>query len=688
MRKSFRLLALAAGCLCSPAWCSSLFAAERLSEDFSKGWRFLREDTAGAESPDFQGEGDWQNVDLPHTWNIKDTFDDEPGYYRGVGWYRRAFAVPESWRGKRIVLRFEAACQVATVWVDGRLLGEHKGAWTPFEFDVTRLVKPGTGKNLVAVKVDNRWRRDVPPHDMDFNVMGGLHREVLLIATDPVHIVSTRVTTPKVSKDEAVAAVQIEIRNDSAEARDCEVVTTISGPGLSEPIVLTSPSARPEPGATFIAKQQTQTIAGPRLWSPDTPNLYQVVSRIRIDGCDVDAVENPLGFRWYRFDPEKGFFLNGGHLKLRGVNRHDDYPGMGWAIPKSRQIEDLKLIKQMGANFIRPAHYAQHPIVLEMCDKLGLLVWEEIPFTGEGPHRAPIVGADDFARTLEDYLRETIRRDRNHPSIIIWSLGNENTGGKGLDDWKAVAELTRRLDGIAKQEDPSRPTAVAINRPDRAKQAGLTEAVDILGLNIYAGWYSGRIEDFAGIADDFHRENPGKPIVISEYGADMERGLHSASPKRMDVSEEYGCLFHESYWRAIESRPYISGSLIWNVFDFAVERRVKGQTIPHMNQKGVFTYDRQPKDAYYFYLSQWTDEPMVHIVSHTWTQRKQGPASIRVYSNGETVELFHNGKSLGERGAAEVFTWDVSLAAGENELRAEAGRGEKRVSDVLNVRCE
>ena len=206
--------------------------------------------------------------------------------------------------------------------------------------------------------------------------------------------------------------------------------------------------------------------------------------------------------------------------------------------------------------------------------------------------------------------------------------------------------------------------------PDRAVESGLTKTVDILGFNIYAGWYGSRIEDFEKEIDKIRRQNPDKPIILSEYGAGMERGRHTESPRRMDFSEEYGCRYHEFYWQAIQKRPFIAGSLIWNVFDFGVERRVKNQSIPHMNQKGMFTFDRQPKDVYYFYVSQWTKEPMTYIVSHTWTQRKEGATPIRVYSNCDTVEFFFNGKSLGAKSKGESLLWDVPLAAGDNELRA------------------
>ena len=675
--------ALLIGCLLLSACCSPAFGGARVVEDLSRGWLFVRADVPGAESPDYQEGAEWTPVDLPHTWNTADTFDDEPGYHRGVAWYRKGFGVRDGWKGKRIVLRFEAACTVATVWVNGELLGQHKGAWTPFQFDVTDFVKPGG--NLVAVKVDNRWRRDVPPHDMDFNIMGGLHREVSLIALDPVNIVSTRVTTPKVSETEGVAAFDVEVRNQGATAKECEVVVEVCGPGLSEAIRLTSPKAKLQSGETVVVKLQTLPIAEVKLWSPAEPNLYRASFQLQSEGRVLDDAESPLGFRWYRFDPNEGFFLNGKRLKLHGVNRHDDYPGIGWAMPQTQQIADLQQIKQLGANFVRTVHYPQHPIVLDTCDRLGLCVWEEVPFDGEGNHRALVVGAEDFARTLKRNLREEIRRDRNHPSIIVWSMGNENTNGPNLDDWKAVADLTRQLVQITKEEDPTRPTTVAINRPDRAAESGLMDAVDILSYNVYANWNHGEIEQEIDAA---RRMRPDKPMMIGEYGLDIERGRHTDAPKHRDFSEEYACLYHETFWKAIMVRPYLAGSLIWVACDFGAEQRVKNQTIRHMNQKGILTFDRQPKDVSQFYRSQWSAEPMVYIVSHTWTSRKRGETPIRVYSNCDAVELFHNGKSLGTKDKGDMYLWIAPLGEGNNELRATAKRGEKQVVDTMQVQCE
>ena len=276
--------------------------AVREKQDFSADWQFLLADDAGLESPDYLEGNGLQSVRLPHTWNNKDTFDDVPGYFRGVGWYRKKFSLPAAWHGKRVVLRFEAACQVATVWVNDVLLGEHKGCFTPFEFDITRVVRADR-QNLVAVRVDNRWRRDVPAYDMDFNVMGGLYREAWLVATDPVHIVSTRVTTPQVSDAEALAVFETEVRNESDRERAIEATTIIEGPDGASLPALSSP-VRLKPGATIVVRQETRARS-PRLWSPDNPQLYHATFTVRENGAALDDDQAPLGFRWYRFDADK-----------------------------------------------------------------------------------------------------------------------------------------------------------------------------------------------------------------------------------------------------------------------------------------------------------------------------------------------------------------------------------------------
>jgi beta-galactosidase len=657
----------------------------RVVEDLSPGWKFLLTDDAGIESPDYSGAERWPTVELPHTWNTKDILDDVPGYNRGVGWYRKVFTVPAACAGKRLVIHFDAAYQVATVWVNGNLVGEHRGGFTPFEFDITNIAIPGK-RNIVAVRVDSRWRRDLPPYDMDYNMMGGLYRPACLIASDKVYIDSTSVTTPVVSRQEAVAAFDVTIRNQAETDASLELITEILDPDGKQVQRLHS-AVTANAGRTLRVRQQTDRLENPRLWSPDGPNLYRVVFRLQSAGVVTDQEESPLGFRWYRFDPQQGFFLNGSHLKLRGANRMDDYPGLGWALPASRQVKDIQLVKEIGANFLRLAHYPQHPAVLETCDRIGLLVWQEIPFDGEGEQLAPYAGARGFAENAKQMLREMIRRDRNHPAVILWSVGNENLNGSSREEWEAVSQLERELADLARSEDPARPTALAMDQFDRADLVGLYDAVDVVGLNIYRGWYGGEIEDVGGILDEVHRKHPSKPLIVSEYGAGMELGRHSENPRRFDFSEEWGRSLHEWYLKQIDARPFVAGSAIWSIFDFGAEKRTT-QTIPHMNQKGIYDYYRRPKDVYYFYQSQWTQAPMVYIVSHTWTERQGKPGeakTIRVYSNCDRVGFFLNEKALGEKRAGEPLEWEVVFRPGENELRAVGYKDGQSVIDSMKV---
>ncbi len=661
----------------------TLQAAGREKVNFSEGWQFSLVNAAGLESSDYEDGGGMTVVRLPHTWNTTDTFSDEKGYYRGIGWYRKNFAVPTAWAGKRILLRFDAACQVATVWVNNVLMGAHKGAFTPFQFDITSVVRPG-GANFVAVQVDNRWRRDVGPQNGDFNMTGGLYREAWLIATDPSHIVSTRVTTPQVSDSEAAVEFEVEIHNGSDRERTLEVAADVLAPDGTKLPALSS-AAQLKPGASTVVRQQCK-IPHPRLWSPDDPNLYHASFSLRENGALLDDEAAPLGLRWYRFDPDKGLFLNGQALKLRGTNREQDYPGMGWAVPAALHIKDMELIKQMGANFVRLSVYPQDPSVLEACDRLGLMVWEEVPLDGEGRQLAPYEGATDYAETIKQMAREMIQRDRNHPSIILWSLGNENMNGATITEWRAVASMTKELAAVVKAEDATRPTAVAINLFDRADQVGLMDLVDVVGCNIYQGWYSGKFEDFGEIVDNLHRRHPNKPLMISEYGAGIELGLHTEHPQRYDFSEEWGLQFHESYLKQINERPFLAGSSIWVAFDAAVQERIF-VTQPHLNQKGMYDYYRRPKDVFYFYASQWTRKPMVYIVSHTWTERHGAPGekkSIKLYSNCDRVELFLNGKSLGIKSPATA--WEVEFRSGDNQLRAIGRKGAEQAVDSMTVR--
>lgn len=644
--------------------------------NLNENWKFilqkeLEEETGPTKIGD---DSDWETINIPHTWNAEDGVDDVPGYYRGIGWYRKHFAVDSSYKGRRILITFEAVNQVAEVWLNGTYLGKHIGGYTGFSFDITDCVYPSQAEdNLLVVKADNSYDYDIPPHSGDFNMYGGIYRDVRLLIVDPLHIVSTRVTTPEVSVTSAVVRVITEVKNDSEVVKDCKLVTEIVDAEGNVIDRMEEKSTIPA-DSTHQFIQTSGRINNPLLWSPAEPNLYSVYNTIYDGEKPVDNFKSPLGFRWVWFDPEKGVFLNGKSLKLKGTNRHQDYIGIGNALPNSQHFKDMEICQEMGCNFVRFGHYPQDPAVLDACDKLGLLVWEEIAVVNT-------VGGDAFTENAVSMLREMIKRDWNHPSIILWGLMNEALLRQPENKAKDVVALCELLNSTAHQQDPTRLTTIALCKYDLANRSGLADTTDLVGYNCYFGWYRGEFPDLGELLDKEHQSYPERKIILSEYGAGSVRGLHAEYPKRQDFSEEWQCMFHESHLQQITERPFIAGSCVWNQFDFGAEHR--GDGIPHLNNKGMLDWSRQPKDVYYFYQSQWTTQPMVYIISHTWTKREESDIEVEVYTNCERVELFLNGKPLGVR--AEEFRWDVELEAGSNILEAIGTKDSLTVTDTITI---
>ncbi|HKP70055.1 MAG TPA: glycoside hydrolase family 2 TIM barrel-domain containing protein, partial [Pyrinomonadaceae bacterium] len=629
------------------------------------GWKFV---------PGPRENAQWQSVTLPHTWNVHDTRDDEPGYRRGVSWYRRELTLDKRLRGRRVFLHFEGVGQVAEVFVNDRRVGKHIGGYTAFSFDVTEFLKPDS-KNVIDVSADNTLILDNPPIDGDFNMYGGIYRDVWLIATDYVRLGTTDVagdgiaiTTPDVSSESGTVEISGNLINDGNSTRDVRVWTDIMDPA-GQRIATTTSEIRIEPGTRAEFRQHSIKIKTPRLWSPGSPSLYKVRTKIVEKGTVIDDVTNPLGFRKFRFDAEQGFFLNGEHLKLRGTNRHQDIDRMANAVPDNLHVRDLEIIKENGFNFVRLAHYPQDPSVLDAADRLGLIIWEEIPIVN------PIHISETFNANAKTMLREMIAQHRNHPSIVMWGYMNEVYLRSKKDDIKlqqATVALARELENICRTEDPSRVTVIAFDGGSRDAyyNSGLVDVTQVVGWNLYSGWYSATFEDFSKFVDEFHRKYPNRPLMISEYGANADRRVHAVTPIRFDSSIEWQQKFHEYYLREIEARPFIAGAAIWNQFDFGAEYR--GETIPHINQKGMYTYDRQPKDVSYLYRASYVKTPVVHIAVSDWPKRS-GPQTqtVQVYSNLARVELFHNDMSLGvrETGSARRAEWTVNFIPGRNSLK-------------------
>jgi beta-galactosidase len=661
--------------------------SSRIKTSLDAGWRFMLGDPQNAAAPDLDDRA-WQAVNVPHTWNVSDAFDDEPGYHRGPAWYRRQLNVGRELVGRRLFLYLEGANQVADVFVNGRNAGRHIGGYTAFATDITEFVKPGA--NMIAVRVDNSFNEDIPPLTADFNFYGGIYRDVWLIATRDLHFEVTdhaspgvKITTPDISNGKGTVAIESVITNDDVKRKSFEVVSTLFDP--TGRVVGSARSTTTVEAKSEIKVTGRAVVAGPKLWSPDAPYLYRVSSKILENGKAVDEIAQPLGFRWFRFDPDTGFYLNGKHLKLRGTNRHQDYAGLGNAVPDRLHIRDMELIKSAGFNFVRLAHYPQDPSVLEAADRLGLLIWEEIPLVNY------ITRSAAFTENSLDMLKDMIRQHRNHPSVILWGYMNEIflRVPKERDDlYPATVALARELNSAAHDEDPTRPTTMACHGSDIYNEKGLADVPDVLGWNLYLGWYGGKMEDFGKYLDDQHRRFPKRPLIVSEYGANGDVRLHSTKPRRFDSTTEYQREFHESYLSQIDARPYLSGSTLWSEFDFGSEFR--GETKPHINQKGMFTIVREPKDVHFFYKASLSREPVVHIAVGDWKYRAGTSGKryrIEVYSNLPAVELFQNGVPLGRKSidGSHKATWDLQMHGGTNRLTATGRKGARTITDAAEV---
>jgi beta-galactosidase len=670
--------------------------AQRITQSITTGWLFAK-----AEKQNFADAvpptTGWEKVALPHTWNATDVLDDEPGYYRGVGWYKKTLHVPAEWQNRRLYLYFEGANQEAEVYVNGQLAGRHAGGYTAFRLPISKLLTfsgDGPATAEVLVKLTNRHNPDIPPLSADFTFYGGLYRDVHLVAAQPIHFdldnhasAGVFVTTPTVSGASAEVVVTGQLRNETRKAQKLVVVSQLldrQGKLLArQQTRLTLPAGEQRP-----FRQQLPRLSQPHLWSPDDPYLYRVVSTVQeAAGAQtvLDEVTNPVGLRWFRFDAAQGFFLNGRPLKLIGTNRHQDFPGLGNALPDALHEQDVRLIKQLGGNFLRVSHYPQDPAVLAACDRLGILASVEIPVVNA------ITDSQAFTSTCLTMQTEMIRQGFNHPSVIIWAYMNEvllrlppglkrdNEPGRAY--LTKVNRLARQLDSLTRREDPTRYTLL-VNHGDFAlyQQAGLLNIPQLIGWNLYAGWYSGDLQGFPDFLDRHRRELPDKPLLVTEYGADSDVRLHSFRPRRFDKTTEYANRYHQFYLKAILDRPFVAGSMVWNLAEFNSETRQ--EATPHINNKSLLTGDRQPKDAYLFYQAHLLKTPFLRIGSRTWTLRA-GPAAhpdslfcrqpVEVYTNQPAVQLFLNGKSLGTQPVAfGVAHFQVPFGNGINQLRARA----------------
>ena len=635
-------------------------------------WLF-QQGAPGADAP-------WTSVRIPHTWNATDsqkgggrTSHQSPGYYRGPGNYTLELGPGSQYAGHRVFVRFDAVATVAELLLDGKTVGRHQGGFTAFGFELTSRLT-AAGPNRLELRANNVWRPDVIPLSGDFSVCGGIYRPAYLLVRDATCFQPVQ---------DGTRGVTLRYGPASQERAELTVNAVVSHAGAAPASIRLRCTLRDAVGAT-VAERATEPlaatpgehpisvgleIASPHLWNGvKDPYLYTLEVAVEADGKITDSLRLQPGFRDIKIDPAKGFFLNGSPYRLRGVCRHQDREGFGWALSPEQQAEDAQLIADMGVNAVRLAHYPHSQEFLDECDRRGLLVWAELPLVD-------IVGFPaihpDLLPNAVQQLQELIRQQGHHPAVFCWSLFNELYNGKTADPLAVVAELKR----VAQAEDPTRPTAGATCyiRPK------LCAIPDLIAFNRYPGWYTGQNAELEMEKDiqNYTAAAPGKPWGISEYGAGASIKHHDRAitlPPKCGGKwhpEEWQARVHEGDLTAFDRHPELWGTFLWNMFDFASTWRNEGDR-PGVNDKGLVTFDRKTrKDAYYFYQANWAATPVLHLQSKRDTPTQVEKAVIRLYANVANLRLTLNGQPVEPltRYAANAFaTPMVTLQLGANTV--------------------
>lgn len=672
-----------------------------LSYTINGGWQFRKISGQEGNGPVTTGTAA-EKVNLPHSWNVWDSQDDTPGFWRGLCEYTKDLRIPSYAEGKRVFLHFVGANQETRIFVGDALVKEHKGGYTMFSAEISDYVKAGEDCQL-RIEVDNSHNADIPPLSADFTFFGGIYRDVRLVIKEPVHISildkateGVYVSTPSVSRESAEVNVKTLVNSSLSTKSKVFVQNILTAPDGTK-TVLKKVRATLEPSSLNNEVSAKFSIANPQLWSPDSPALYSLTSTLLdAKGNVLDEQTVSFGLRWFHFDADKGFFLNGEHLKLIGTNRHQCFLDKGYALDDSYHINDIRMIKEMGSNFIRVSHYPQDPLVLEMCDKLGLLTSVEIPIVNA------VTESDAFAENCVEMAEEMVKQSYNHPSVVIWAYMNEvmlrppykrNTA-EYSNYCKEAHRQAVMIEQRIRETDPYRYTMIPCNGdPRNYEDADLLSVPMTTGWNLYKGWYSETVYDLDDFFAKLHKKYPDMPLMMTEYGADNDIRIHSTKPESFDYSVEYADFYQEYYLDYVQRTPYLAGAFLWNYNEFYSEPRTSA--VPHVNLKGVVTLDRKPKNTYLLYKANLTDKPMLEFGDWYRTVRSGqlnddgiAPEQVTLYSNLAGATVLHNGKELCKvefKDGKARFT--VPFVDGENRLTAYAditdnnGFSENIVSD-------
>jgi len=667
------LLGLIAAFFAPAGQCAGITQAPdtRITVPIDQDWRFIRSDVieGGAVSLDSSG---WKMVTLPHSFNADDGMDAKT--YRGPAWYRKVVTLAKPAAGRRTYIEFDGAALATEVWINGTKVGRHNGGFARFRFDITPYVRPDS--NVVAVRVDNSRMADVAPLGGDYTVFGGLYRSVRLVTTRDVHFdmqdygsSGIYFNSKNLTDDSAVLNWRTRLANDRERATRVAVVVNLFD--AQHKIVATVSKAVDLPPHAVTPVSLDTLLKTPHLWQGSAdPYLYDCEVKIVTDASKpvmLDRLAFPVGIRDVRLDADKGLLLNSRIHGVHGVNIHQTtLPGKGSAVSDADIDADYQMLGDLGVTGLRFAHYQHAPHEYDLADRAGYLVWTELPMSSE------VNGSEAFQANIAQQLRELIRQNYNHPSVFVWGLGNEiykvdDTSARSLD----------AMQKLAHEEDATRPTAYAnccgeIDGP----QASHT---DVIGSNVYFGWYDGNFLDLGPWLDKNHARRPETAEAISEYGAGASVLQQEDPPLRPKPGgrwhpEQYQTLFHEAAWKQLDEKKWLWATFIWAGFDFPSAGRTEGDH-DGINDKGLITFDRKVrKDAYFWYQAHWSAKPMLYITSRRDAVRSMANIDVKVYSNQPAVSLVLNGVDQGTQAVVDhIALWHVNLTPGSNHISAGAG---------------
>lgn len=606
-----------------------------------------------------------EQVSIPHTWNANDAFDDEKGYWRGMCAYERRVDVQN--KKKFYYLHFEGSNQLTTLWVNNKKVGVHEGGYSAFDFSISDYVK--IGENKLRVEVDNSHADTIPPLDADFTFYGGIYRSVYLLEENEIHI----------KREYGADKVRINaLPNLNSENGNLIADGELSN--LQQKTVLVELLIRDDAGNVIHKEAQKiknafhfdVLISKPKLWSPNAPNLYNVEIVVSRNKQELDRYSHKIGFRIIEAKAT-GFKINGKPLKLIGANRHQDWEDYGNAVPTEMQVEEMRKIKEMGANFVRLAHYPQCKEVYAAADELGLILWSETPIVNKVP-----IGDlyEPYEQICFQMQQEHIAQNYNHPSLVFIGYMNEifirlvfDKPDNPEEIKRKTIELTRRLEELTRKKAPHHITATAFHQNDLYNEYGLGDIPMVVGWNLYLGWYGGKIYDLGEYLDKQNEAYPNRPLIISEYGVGADVRLHSEFPEKYDFTEEYQLRYHQGYVEQVKDRDFVIGMAVWNYADFGSEFR--GDTKPHINQKGLVNYDRTPKNIYYWYQAILKpNEPIAKFYVNTPNFVSDEPRKeLKIITNQDVV-LSQGNTKLMKLAANDsgVVDFDVELKEGTNEF--------------------